>query len=248
MANKEHKITKISRKIYMQCISSNDYVKALSLLLFVKSKFPTSVIPNYSTYKLAKLTKLDKTTIKKYMDILGDLELLAIEGKKNDHVRFNKVRNKKTNFSLKNIDFSSVRTIELSIRTLLFEDIQKQKEYRKNSIELKNNPKNLKEYKKAKRELRGVQMRGDKFTFSDNGVSYKYLAKKMKCSYTKVSAVINYGVKCGAFICKHNFKLINTFDNHLDAWKYFQQIENRGQYRVKGCDLLLVQANSYIIL
>ena len=101
MANKEHKITKISRKIYMQCISSNDYVKALSLLLFVKSKFPTSVIPNYSTYKLAKLTKLDKATIKKYMDVLGDLELLSFEGKKNDHVRFNKVRNKKTNFSLK---------------------------------------------------------------------------------------------------------------------------------------------------
>lgn len=113
---------KISRKIFNENISDADAVKALALLIFVKTKFPTSVVPNFSFYKMKKLTGLHINTIKERMNTLGDMELIDFVGKYNQHVLFKKVRAPKSNVNFSMIDTSSVKSIELGLRALFLQE------------------------------------------------------------------------------------------------------------------------------
>lgn len=88
---------KISRKIFNENISDADAVKALALLIFVKIKYPTSVVPNFSYYKLKKTTGLHISTLKKRIETLGNMDLLIFVGKYNQHLLFKKIRAQKSN-------------------------------------------------------------------------------------------------------------------------------------------------------
>lgn len=179
---------KISRKIFNENISDADAVKALALLIFVKIKYPTSVVPNFSYYKLKKATGLHINTIKARMNTLADMELIETIGKYNQHTLFKKVRAPKSNVNFSMIDTSSVRSIEIGLRALFLQEKVCQKNYVKQLIESGNNASNLKEIKKAKRK---VAKRG--YTdFKDNGISYAYLAEKLNVGLNKVSSIIKY--------------------------------------------------------
>lgn len=113
---------KISRKIFNENISDADAVKALALLIFVKTKFPTSVVPNFSFYKMKKLTGLHINTIKERINTLGAMELIDMVGKYNQHMIFKKVRAPKSNVNFSMIDTSSVKSIELGLRALFLQE------------------------------------------------------------------------------------------------------------------------------
>lgn len=182
---------KIGRKLYHENISDADAVKALALLIFVKIKFPSSVVANFSYYKLAKVTGIHYNTIKKRLNTLGDMELLDFEGKYNQHLRFKRVRAKKSNVNFSRIDTTSVKTIERGLRALYLVEKVSQKNYVEQQVNLAHNGERTKQVKRAKSvcEKRGYT------DFNDYGISYKYLAKKLNLSLGSTSAVVKYAVK-----------------------------------------------------
>lgn len=79
---------RLSRKRYNEIISATDERKAIALLIFIKQKFRSSVVLNFSYYKLSKITGMYKNTVKKRLEVLGSMELLDFVGKNNKHLLF----------------------------------------------------------------------------------------------------------------------------------------------------------------
>lgn len=198
---------KLSRKIFNECIEDEESLKALALLIFVKAHKATSVIANYSTYKLSKLTGAHKNTIKRRINALADMDLIECADVNNKHLRFKKVRAKCFNINISKIDQSSLKSIELGLKALVIVETQAQKNFLEQQIIKATNPKSgtpLKEIKRAKHicRQRGITK------FQDNGISYKAIAKKLNSGYGKVSQAIKYGVEHKMFEVKNNIKEI----------------------------------------
>lgn len=229
---------KISRKIFNDSVSDADAVKALALLIFVKIKYPTSVVPNFSYYKLKKATGLHINTIKARMNTLADMDLIETIGKYNQHIFFKKVRAQKSNVNFSMIDTSSVKSIELGLRALFLQEKVCQKNYVKQLIESGNNASDLKEVKKAKRT---VAKRG--YTdFKDNGISYKYIAAKLGISLNKAVLIVNYAVN-NHMVVKHN-NITQCLYAKGQAMKVCAMSENKRYFATRN-NIYCIACNTY---
>lgn len=230
---------RLSRNIFQTNISDTEAIKALALLIFVKNIFPTSVIPNYTNYKLAKLTGLHKETVKRRINTLGDMELIELEGRKNQHVRFLKVRAPKSNIRLDRIDLTSIKSIELGLKAMLIVEIQNQKNFIEQRVIRATSPKehcSSEEYKAFKRSKKYCTKRGIK-NFKDNGISYKTIGKKLGVGKNKVSEVIKYAV---------NQRMLNKH-RHIE-----ELTETRGEamnivYAFSECRLFTTKRNNKVL-
>lgn len=173
---------------------SKDYIKALALFCALKETYKSSVIPNYTTDKIHKITGLHAKTINKRIDFLINLGYVEKITAKDGSVRLilNKVSAKHNN---RNIDLNcvvvdSVKTIEKSLYAIYIGEIQKHKEYVRQTIYEAHNSYDLNKLKEAKKRSRGY---GDKFV--DNGLSYKGIAKRLFCSIYKALDVVSFAVE-----------------------------------------------------
>lgn len=199
-----------------------DDMKALALLVFIKSHNGASVVSNYSTYKMSKLTGLHKQTIKKRMNTLGAMDLIDFVGKRCSHVIFKKVRAVKSNVDISKIDKSSVRNIEIGLRALVLVEIQRQKEFVKQIFFKATDPKPFTPQKEVRKSKKFCNHRGIEH-FNDNGISYKTLAKRMHTGLNQVSQAIKYGEKHNMFIKHRHIELI--YRNIYNA-KRFVSVRN----------------------
>ena len=189
---------KISRKIFHDNISDADAVKALALLIFIKNHFPTSVVPNFSYYKIVSITGLHYNTVKKRINTLADMELIEAVGKYNQHLKFKRVRAKNSNVNFSRIDTSSVKLIEKGLRALFLVEKVNQKNYVEQRVILAQECKNGKERKAGQQTCKKC----GSSDFKDNGISYAYLAKKLNVSLNVVSEVTKYAVSA-KLVIKH---------------------------------------------
>ena len=203
---------KLSRSIYNSVISNTKDMKALAFLLFVKHNTPCSVIPNYSYYKLSKLTSLHKNTVKNRIETLSSLGLISLDGKNSTHLRFNSVRAKynSQNVDISALDYTSIKTIELGLQALFIVEVQRKKNFIKQLFEAEKNPKNLKKFKaiKTKSQLRGERK------FKDNGISYNYISSKLNINARKVSEILSYGEKADFFKKHKNIQKISIHNEY----------------------------------
>lgn len=230
---------KISRKIFHDNISDADAVKALALLIFVKIKYPTSVVSNFSYYKLSKATGLHYNTIKNRLNTLGDMDLLDFEGKYNQHLRFKRVRAKNSNINFSQIDTTSVKTIERGLRALYLVEKVNQKNYVEQQVNLAHDGGRTKQVKRAKSECdkRGYA------SFHDYGISYKYLAKNLNISIGSVSDVIRYAVDAKLVTKHRNVKQVLYAKNN--ARKCLSMFDDLKGYFATKHNIYKVGCNSY---
>lgn len=233
-------MNKLSRKIFNESVSDSDAIKALALLIFVKIKYPTSVVPNFSFYKLRKVTGLHINTIKARMNTLADMELIEIVGKYNQHILFKKVRAQKSNVNFSMIDTSSVKSIELGLRALFIQEKVCQKNYVKQLIESGRNPKCLKDKKKADM----VNAKRGYAGFKDNGISYKYIASKLKIGLNKAVSIVNYAIK-NRMIVKHN-NITQYLYAKGEARKIYSMSENKRFFATDNC-IYSIACNTYTL-
>lgn len=203
-------MNKISRSIFRQNINDADAVKALALLIYIKTVNGASVISNFSYKKLAKITKLSRGSIKKRLNTLGDMELLDFVGKNNNNLLFKRVRAPKSNVNISKIDKTSIKSIEIGLRALVIVEIQRQKNYVKQQVVKGTTPKQGRmtkhEYRAYKRANKFCKKRGIE-QFNDYGISYKTLSKRMGVGMNKTSEAIKYGVENCMFFKNNNIKL-----------------------------------------
>lgn len=191
-------MSKLKRNIYYDCIGNANKIKALSMQLFCMHQLGSHGIKHYTANKLHKLTGLHINTCKKYMRTLKDMGLVVIEGKSNT-LFFRSVRGKhdRRNIVLDGkIDYTSVKSVEYSLNALLIVEIQNQKRYVKQAIESATNGRTPSEVKQARRTCR---FRRYGRVFSDDGLSYKTIAKKLGVGIQKAFFTVMFGESLGLF-------------------------------------------------
>ena len=246
MVKQNNYIKRISRELYNECINNTNAIKAISMLIYIKENHKCSVIKKFTYKRLSIITGLTVYSTKKRMHTLKEMGLYDRINDGNDII-FKKIRAKISNVRLDKIDMSSIKSIETGLRALYIVEVQRRKDYVKSAVELTNKVHNGKEYKKALKERNRVLRGACKYT--DNGISYNYLAKKMNISKKTVSEAIKYGETNGLFKKEHNYNLIKAFnDKHEEtcAFNYFKS--QKGKVVMIGLNLFCVAANLYSIM
>lgn len=239
---------RLSRKTYREAISDTDERKAISMLIFIKSKYRSSVVLNYTYSKLSQITGMHKSTVKKRLNTLGSMGLLETIGKKNQHLLFKSVRAGKSNVRLDKLDLSSVKSIEIGLQALYIVEEQNQKIYISHRVSKATQPKSnmdsqeYKQWKKAKRYCRQHGLT----KFEDNGISIDTLAKRMRTSKSKVMNAIKYGQERSFFVKRNNYKLIQSFEDKNEAHSFLHH-NFEGRLRVVGSDVVCVMCNTYAL-
>ena len=246
MVKQNNYIKRISRELYNECINNTNAIKAIAMLIYIKENNKCSVIKKFTYKRLSIITGLTVYSTKKRMHTLKGMGLYDRINDGNDII-FKKIRAKISNVRLDKIDMSSIKSIETGLRALYIVEVQRRKDYVKSAVELTNKVHNGKEYKKALKERNRVLRGACKYT--DNGISYNYLAKKMNISKKTVSEAIKYGVRNKMFEKEYNYNLIKTFDNKNDeicAFNYFKG--QKCKIIMSGLSLFYVAANLYSVL
>lgn len=237
---------KISRRFYKGIINNTEDLKAVAFLLYIKHHAKCSVVSNYSYNKLSKFTGLHKQTVKKRLETLGELDLISIEGKQNNHLRFKKVRAKynSQNVNISALDYSSVKSIALGLQALFIVEIQRKKDFIKQLFDSRNNPKNTKQHIVSKKKIKNNKsIRSN--NFNDNGISYNYISKNLKVNSNKVSAIIKHGIKMNFFSKQVHIEKIGSFGNNVI--NSIQQLGLKHYFCSKGYTYT-VSCNTYTIV
>lgn len=237
---------KLSRNIFNQIIGNSKARKALELYLFVKNKYASSTIPNFTYKQLSDDTGMCYTTLKKRIATLKELDLIEYVGKNKQHLLFKNARAKKSNVNVGMLDKTSIKSISEGLLSLFLVEVQLRKEYIKQLLLKKETAKKGDNIKAVCKEIRERGLIGRKF--EDNGISYKYISKKLNIGYSRVSALIKHAVKLGMLSVEKHVELIfdakGTGKNGFFAFQFVinttnRFATNRGIYEVK--------ANSYIL-
>ena len=223
--------------------------KALALYIYVKNKYPTSTITNFTYKQFTKETGLCYTALKKRIKTLDGLELLQRVGKDNRHLLFKSCKKRHFNVNIGKIDLTSLRTIEDSLCALYIVLVQQRKEYVRQLLATYNywrnsDKKYIPKSVNFKRLDKFVRKRGyDDIYFTDNGLSYFYLANKLHVSYTRVSNSIKTGERQGMFTKRTHIHVLKRpkVNGHFD-YKFMPKAKN--SYATdKG--IYIIYANTY---
>lgn len=198
---------KIRRKTYYSNIKNKDFIKSLAFMCFLKNKFPSSVVPDFTLDKVHKITGLHSETCKKRIKTLKRLGYAEVLTSKNGRTML-KLNNLSSKHQHRNIDlncvvFDSVKSVEKSLYAIYIGEIQKHKDYVRQTIYEAHNSYKLKKLKEAKKRCRKW---GDNFV--DNGISYKGIAKRLKISLQKALSIVSFATEFDFLIkIKRQFQL-----------------------------------------
>lgn len=219
-----------------------NYVKALSLSIFIKNICPKSFIKDFTYNKLHKMTGLHITTLQKYIRILRELGYAKFIGKRGTTLLFTSITSdrKWKRIDLSNIVFDSVKDVEQSLMAMAIVEIQRQKDFVKQvAIDLKE-PSDLEALKKAKKINKAAHGRYE--NFHDNGISIKTIAKRLGVHTQKALKIVAYAVKY-EFLEKTRNVINEYIPNALLSLKYG---ECDCTFATKN-NLYTVYANTYSI-
>lgn len=203
-------IAKVSRNLYNSYLALPQYRRALAFAILIKSRHPASVIPHWSYRELARISGKSVGFCKKAVGLLREMHLIREERYGNrPYLVFKKLREpKKKNrhspgfhtprhkdIDISRLDCSSLVSIERGLCSLLIVEIQKRKDWVYQLISTKQCPANAKDYSKAKAVCRKRGYEG----FSESGLSYLCISRKLKCGRSTVTKVIAEGESRGLF-------------------------------------------------
>lgn len=244
-------VDKLSKEIYKANINDASAIKALAFYIYCREYFVNgaSVLVNCSYARLQRATGLSLNTTKKRVRKLIGMGLIeVIEGRTGRNFVLHCPRAAKTtmNVDLSKLDKSSIKNIELGLKTLLICEIQRSKEWISQQILKATNPNEytpLREIKKARRycSRRGLT------TFVDNGISWKTIAKKLGCGLNKVREILKYGEEHNFFVRHTHIWQVAFVKGGADEYvrymdgNLFSTKRNNGVYRVSASTFTLLE-------
>lgn len=236
----------LSRKLFNETIRSSKGRKAVELYLFVKERYASSTIPNFTYKKLSEATGLCYTTLKKRIETLKQLDLIEYVGKKKQHLLFKNAKARKSNVNVGVLDKNSIGSISIGLLALFLVEVQKRKDYIRQLLTKKENAKKGDDISSLCREIRKRGLFGRKYV--DNGISYKYIAKKLSISFSKVNSLINHAVERGMLtVEKHVERIFSAKHTGKSGFFAFKFIEGRKNCFATEKGIYQVKANSYLL-
>lgn len=214
----------LRRNIFNAIPDDKQYVKAFALAIFIKRNFKSSMVTNFSVHKLHLLTGLHASTIVKRLRVLKNLGLVEYVGKHKEHLLIKSMssHNKSRNIDISSLIFNDIKAIEKSLLALVVVEIQRRKNFAKQIINTLANPKDIKEYKRAKRLCR---LFGWDHKYRENGISYNRIAKEMGVSVQKAVGIIKFAAENNFIVVKHRqlqkySRGIGSIISHIDLKGY----------------------------
>lgn len=204
---------RIRRNILLNCKRDKSMMKAIALLLYIKHKVGISSSIRKASYnRISKVAGSSPNTIKKYLQIWLDLGLVEFTGKKGDVLIIKRIRASKDhrNYEVRRFSFKSYKNTYKSLRAFLTLTLQAQKEYVKRMVRIANDPKEGEDFKKAIKfcNRHATRNQEGRFEFKENGMSYKYIAKKIGFCVTTTQKIIKEVVKKRWIKRKLNFERV----------------------------------------
>lgn len=206
-------IEKLSRQLFNDAVGDPVRRKALAMAIYLKDHNITSVFKNWSYRDLGRAAGLSPTTAKKYVEELRKMHLVREDSRDGvqylvfKKLRRSKIKNKyndkfhtpKTaDIALSKLDRSSVSSIEKSLMSLVVVEDTAKKDYLRRLIKLGTNPSKSDPVKAVKKARMICRKRGLE-EFNDGGLSYKGIARKLKCGLNMVKRIIDLGQQQGMF-------------------------------------------------
>ena len=227
---------KVRKSIIHKLNNDAQVRKALALSLYCKDELGIHYVKEFTYNKLHVLTGIHVSTLKKRIRTLMQVGLAFMEGRK---LVFNKVHkdNNRNNIVLDTDRIHTLKDYEYAIISLGISIVQANKIFAKSVIDKCTDPKNLKEYKSAKK-FANAHGYGNKFV--DNGISYEYMAKNFGISVKTACSVVKFAVENLILCVKRNFEQI--FAKSLN--KTIGKFNSRYTYSTKN-NIYVIHANSY---
>lgn len=205
-------IRNLRNSIAIQMFRDKKFLKAIAFVLLYHEITNSNICKDYSVSKLCALTGVHSSTIKKRLQTLkdrgfvkieaGTLVFLSITSKHKD-------RNKKLN----NVSYKNLSEIEKSLYAMLVCILQERKDFIHRAFLDAKYSTDYKTVKRAKQKIRKYA-RGEKF--SEKGISYQTIAKKIGVSVKSAFDYVKFAVVNG-FLTKFNhFK--RTFYKNINYY------------------------------
>lgn len=238
----------VRTRLLLAMLNDRGLIRAISMAIKFKQSVRTGTAKNLN--HIHKMTGVSYGAANKYCKKLEAYGLLRRCGKDNSMTVFGKLRssNSEKNLKVKIIDLSSIKQIEVSLRSMLIVLIQSQKDFVRRSALALTSPRSLSEYKKARKQLRSRP--GYKYgVFTENGYSYMGIAKKLGISIATAFKDVKNAVQNFFIQKKRNIVQLFLGNKSISMRNnYNQQFQSLSSptFIYKG-NAYYVHANTYII-
>lgn len=193
---------KFKRRFISEARGNKKLQKCLALILVLRSKLKNSKIYHYNTNKFRKLARISYKTAEKYEILLQERNLIHFEGTENNRVLvINKIssRTNNRNIIIDEMDFSSYFSAYRSLQAFIFMRIQHNKDFYRHLLQARHNPKNPKEYRIAKKQVKNLVKQGKlesvNVQYKEYGLSLDRIAKEVGCCIRTVQRVVSYAIR-----------------------------------------------------
>lgn len=198
---------------------------------------------DFSFNKLHNMTGLHYVTLRKRMATLEGMSLIMRHGKDKRNLSFLRVHrsNDRNNIIFPDEELKSVKDYEDALLSITIVETQRHKEYVRKLINTIKHSHNYADVKKAYRKVNGEHEGVREYV--DNGISYRYLSKKMGVSLQKAFQVVRFAVEKKFVELKKNFEQI--FSRGVNY--YLDKMNSVFTFSTKN-NIYMVKANTYRVL
>lgn len=224
--------------------------KAIAFSLFIKTKVKSSAVPRWTVNKLHDITGVSALAIRKRLATLRAYGLVEETGAQKRCLVFKSLKSHTShrNTEIKEIIFThndkstknahaqNVKFIEDILAVTLMMEIQNHKNYAKQMIRQSKQPKGIKELKDARKACNHY---GYGINFSDNGISYRYIAQKLGICVQTAFNIVEFGVRNHIL-----HKSRNIQKRFLSCVKYMEDMLSNYTY-IRNNIIYKISANRY---
>lgn len=192
---------KMRRRFLAEARYDRTMQKCLAIAIVLKSKLKSSRIHHYSTNKLCQAAGISHKTAEKYERLLEEQSFIHFEGTPDNRVLIvNSIASHTSNrnIGIEEMDFSSFFSAFRSIQSFIFMRIQHNKDYLRQLLQARHNPKNPSEFRKAKRKVKDLVEQGKLKSadthYEEKGLSLEKIAREIGCCIRTAERVIDYAI------------------------------------------------------
>lgn len=224
-------------RLVLEMFRSNELLKAVAMSLLVRKRINDNTVRNFTINKLATITGMHATTIKKRLHTLKECGLVSYNGKS---LIFRSLvsRHKQRNVRLAKVAYDKIKDVERSLQAILVAVMQIRKDFVKRTILTARNGRKAKEVKRAQKLSRRYKWGHD---YVERGLGYGKIAKSLNLCKATAVKIIKFAQKRGILTKQTNY------DWYFMPGINFLDMKDHGYTFTTKNYACVVRANTYTV-